>query len=132
MGVGSRHRPNRGWKPVAASVTRPRMSLLLQRLASLVNGGKPARSGELDDAAILPEQHAARQDQHRFGLSFRHDCKSLFELVRRSNGHELVPNAEASGGGFALPEEALHRLLAIGAGMHERRDPRNGRKGLLQ
>src|ERR687898_1978827 len=30
MGVGSRHRPHRGWKPVAASVTRPRMSLVLQ------------------------------------------------------------------------------------------------------
>src|SRR5215207_5932483 len=29
-GVGSRHRPRRDWKPVAASVTRPRMSLVLQ------------------------------------------------------------------------------------------------------
>ena len=29
-GVGSRHRPRRHWKPVAASVTRPRMSLVLQ------------------------------------------------------------------------------------------------------
>src|SRR5215204_5235146 len=28
--VGSRHRPRRDWKPVAASVTRPRMSLVLQ------------------------------------------------------------------------------------------------------
>ena len=27
MMVGPRHRPHRGWKPVAASVTRPRMSL---------------------------------------------------------------------------------------------------------
>src|SRR5215207_4124454 len=31
-GVGSRHRPRRDWKPVAASVTRPRMSLVLQSL----------------------------------------------------------------------------------------------------
>src|SRR6187200_1083161 len=30
MGVGSRYRPHHGWKPVAASVTRPRMSLVLQ------------------------------------------------------------------------------------------------------
>jgi transposase len=30
--VGSRHRPCRDWKPVAASVTRPRMSLVLQPL----------------------------------------------------------------------------------------------------
>src|SRR4029078_1858149 len=29
-GVGSRHGPRRDWKPVAASVTRPRMSLVLQ------------------------------------------------------------------------------------------------------
>src|SRR4051812_27658449 len=29
-GVGSRYRPRRDWKPVAASVTRPRMSLVLQ------------------------------------------------------------------------------------------------------
>src|SRR3954454_20742095 len=31
-GVGSQHRPRRDWKPVAASVTRPRMSLVLQSL----------------------------------------------------------------------------------------------------
>ena len=31
-GVGSRHRPRRDWKPVAASVIRPRMSLVLQSL----------------------------------------------------------------------------------------------------
>ena len=79
-----------------------------------------------------PNSMLLRQDQHRFGLSFRYDCKSRIELVRRSNGHELVPDAEAAGGGFALPEEALHRLLAIGAGMHERRDLRNGWKRLLQ
>src|SRR5215207_6125981 len=37
-GVGSRHRPRRDWKPVAASVTRPRMSLvrtLIGRLSGL-------------------------------------------------------------------------------------------------
>ena len=31
-GVGSRHRPRCDWKPVAASVTRPRMRLVLQSL----------------------------------------------------------------------------------------------------
>jgi hypothetical protein len=31
-GVGSRHRPRRDWKPAAASVHSPRMSLVLQSL----------------------------------------------------------------------------------------------------
>src|SRR3954452_13140258 len=38
MGVGSRHRPGRGWKPVAASVTRPRMSLVLQPFLPFPHG----------------------------------------------------------------------------------------------
>src|SRR3954469_19762010 len=38
MGVGSRHRPHHGWKPVAASVTRPRMSLVLQPFLPFPHG----------------------------------------------------------------------------------------------
>src|SRR3954466_14369126 len=37
-GVGSRHRPRRDWKPVAASVTRPRMSLVLQSFLPFPHG----------------------------------------------------------------------------------------------
>src|SRR4051795_9530294 len=37
-GVGSQHRPRRDWKPVAASVTRPRMSLVLQSLLPFPHG----------------------------------------------------------------------------------------------
>src|SRR3954463_10199740 len=37
-GVGSQHRPRRDWKPVAASVTRPRMSLVLQSFLPFPHG----------------------------------------------------------------------------------------------
>src|SRR3954451_21201558 len=37
-GVGSRYRPRRDWKPVAASVTRPRMSLVLQPFLPFPHG----------------------------------------------------------------------------------------------
>src|SRR3954468_24852440 len=37
-GVGSRHRPRRDWKPVASSVTRPRMSLVLQSFLPFPHG----------------------------------------------------------------------------------------------
>ena len=37
-GVGSQHRPRRDWKPVAASVTRPRMSLVLQPFLPFPHG----------------------------------------------------------------------------------------------
>src|SRR3954464_15068475 len=37
-GVGSQHRPRRDWKPVAASVTRPRMSLVLPSFLPFPHG----------------------------------------------------------------------------------------------
>src|SRR5215207_730589 len=55
-GVGSRHRPRRDWKPVAASVTRPRMSLVLQSFLPFPHscqGSSPHQQGR--DARMIEQ-----------------------------------------------------------------------------
>src|SRR3954463_9227629 len=55
-GVGSRHRPRRDWKPGAASVTRPRMSLVLQSFLPFPHGSQgPSPHQQGRDARMIEQ-----------------------------------------------------------------------------
>src|SRR3954454_12245976 len=61
-GVGSQHRPRRDWKPVAASVTRPRMSLVLQSLLPFPHGCQGPSPHQQGRDARMIEQYFAGID----------------------------------------------------------------------
>src|SRR5829696_5018509 len=116
-GVGSRHRPRRDWKPVAASVTRPRMSLVLQSLLPYPDscqGTSPHQQGR--DTKMADLSHG--------GIDVASDRLDVMllphgwaELVERLRGlHIAAIGIEASGG---YERGVLRALLAEGISLRE-------------
>src|SRR3954463_11537071 len=121
-GVGSRHRPRRDWKPVAASVTRPRMSLVLQSLLPFPHscqGPSPHQQGR-DERMIEQCFGGIDVSQDRLdvlllpqgtGFSVANDEAGWSTLIGRLRGLPLnAIGLEPSGGyerGVTLAERSL-------------------------
>ena len=128
MGANSLDGPHRGWKPVASSVSRPRMSLVLQsllpypdscqgtspyqqgwdtKMANLSHGGIDVASDRLD-VMLLPEEQ-------RFWVS--NNAAGWAELVARLGGLCIEAiGIEASGG---YERGVIRALLAAGISVRQ-------------
>src|SRR5215208_3496729 len=123
MGVDSRHRSRHDWKPVGASVDRPRMSLVLQsflphpdsckgtsphqqgwdtKMITLSHAGIDVSKDRLD-VAILPHEQAFSVSNDKAGWA------ELIETLRRFSLAAI--GIEASGG---YERVTLRALLATG------------------
>src|SRR5215216_1995635 len=111
-GVGSRHRPRRDWKPVAASVTRPRMSLVLQSLLPFPHscqGSSPHQQGR--DARMIEQCFGGidvSQDRldvlllpQGTGFSVANDEAGWSTLIGRLRGLPVAAIGLEPSGGYA-------------------------------
>src|SRR5215217_7228058 len=90
-GVGSRHRPRRDWKPVAASVTRPRMSLVLQSFLPFPH------------SCQCPSPHQQGRDERMIeqcfgGIAVRHVVPVCFVLSEATVYITIDEKPKAGGG----------------------------------
>src|SRR5215208_141778 len=123
MGVGSRHRPRRDWKPVAASVTRPRMSLVLQSFLPFPHscqGPSPHQQGR-DERMIEQCFGGIDVSQDRLdvlllpqgtGFSVANDEAGWSTLIGRLRGLLLTAIGLEPSGGYE--RGVLRALLAAG------------------
>src|SRR3954463_12292667 len=122
-GVGSRHRPRRDWKPVAASVTRPRMSLVLQPFLPFPHscqGPSPHQQGR--DARMIEQCFGGidvSQDRldvlllpQGTGFSVANDEAGWSTLIGRLRGLLLTAIGLEPSGGYE--RGVLRALLAAG------------------
>ena len=122
-GVGSRHRPRRDWKPVAASVTRPRMSLVLQSFLPFPHscqGPSPHQQGR--DARMIEQCFGGidvSQDRldvlllpQGTGFSVANDEAGWSTLIGRLRGLLLTAIGLEPSGGYE--RGVLRALLAAG------------------
>ena len=122
-GVGSRHRPRRDWKPVAASVTRPRMSLVLQSLLPFPHscqGPSPHQQGR-DERMIEQCFGGIDVSQDRLdvlllpqgtGFSVANDEAGWSTLIGRLRGLPVAAIGLEPSGGYE--RGVLRALLAAG------------------
>src|SRR5215213_4789119 len=122
-GVGSRHRPRRDWKPVAASVTRPRMSLVLQSFLPFPHscqGSSPHQQGR--DARMIEQCFGGidvSQDRldvlllpQGTGFSVANDEAGWSTLIGRLRGLPVAAIGLEPSGGYE--RGVLRALLAAG------------------
>src|SRR4051794_7882875 len=114
-GVGSRHRPRRDWKPVAASVDRPRVSQVLQSFLPFPDGCQgtsPYQQGRGTKMVTKTEEHCyggidVSMDRldvmvlpERRGFSVDNNAAGWTELIERLHGSPVAAiGIEPSGGG---------------------------------
>src|SRR5215213_9630377 len=128
MGVDSRHRSRHGWKPVGASVDRPRMSLVLQsflphpdsckgtsphqqgwdtKMEKLLHGGIDVSKDRLD-VLLLPDRRC---------FSVTNNAAGWTELMKQIRGLAITAIGIEPSGGY---ERGVIRAL-LAAGLSVRR-----------
>src|SRR5207249_1046487 len=101
------------------------------KFRSAEHRGQPVLCGEVDEASSLKKEHRARKHDEGIGVFSGDRRECAVELVGTPHFHELKSQSQSPGRSLCLLQHVSRRALAKSAGMPERGDTGNSRKGFL-